>query len=142
MASLLDSFSQSFTPDVLSRLGSSAGLDSNLVTKGLIAVGPLLTGAMANQASTPGGLDGLMRFIPQDGGVRLDDLSGLLKDGVPTELLRTIFGGPGLGAAGRTLDQSLGFRASSLIGLAAPVVTALISRMRVLSSSAAAIHWG
>ena len=130
MASLLDSFGQAFTPDLLSQLGTSVGLDNNLVTKGLSTVGPLLIGSMARQATTPGGLDGLMRFIPQDGGAGLSNIRGLLKSGAPMDLLTGIFGGPGLGAAGRTLDQSLGFRASSLIGLAAPVVTALISRMR------------
>ena len=71
-----------------------------------------------------------MQFIPQDGGAGLSNLAGLLKGGAPTGLLSGIFGGPGLGAAGRTLDQALGFKASSLIGLAAPVVMGLISRMR------------
>ncbi len=131
MASLLESFGQSFTPDMLSKLGTSIGLDPNLVTKGLGAVGPLLTGAMASQTTTPQGLDGLMKLIPQDGGAGLSNLAGLLKGGgAPTEMLSGLFGGPGLGAAGRTLDQALGFKASSLIGLAAPVVMGLVSKMR------------
>jgi len=130
MASLLESFGQSFTPDLLTQLGTSTGLDSNLVTKGLAAVGPILTGAMANRATTPSGLDGLIPLIPQDGGAGLSNLAGLLKGGAPPGMLSGIFGGPGLGAAGRTLDQALGFRASSLIGLAAPVILGLISKMR------------
>jgi hypothetical protein len=130
MASLLDSFSRAFTPDLLTKLGSSVGLDNNLVTKGLGAVGPLLTGAMASRSATPSGLDGLMKLIPQDGGAGLSNLAGLLKGGAPTELLSGIFGGPGLSASGRTLDQALGFKASSLLAMAAPVVMGLLSKMR------------
>lgn len=130
MSSLLESFGQSFTPDLLAKLGSSVGLDPNLVTKGLGAVGPLLTGVMASQTTTPQGLDGLMKLIPQDGGAGLSNLAGLLKGGAPTEMLSGLFGGPGLGAAGRTLDQALGFKASSLLAMAAPVVMGLVSKMR------------
>lgn len=130
MSSLLESFSQSFTPDLLTKLGGAVGLDSNLVTKGLGAVGPLLTGAMATQSASPSGLDSLMKMIPQDGGAGLSNLAGLLKGGAPTEMLSGLFGGPGLGAAGRTLDQALGFKASSLIALGAPVVMGLLSKMR------------
>lgn len=130
MTSLLESFGQLFTPDLLSRLGASVGLDNNLVTKGLSAVGPLLTGAMASQSATPQGLDGLMKLIPQDGGAGLSNLAGLLKGGATTEMLSGIFGRSGLPAAGRTLDQALGFKASSLISIAAPVVLGLLSKLR------------
>ena len=130
MPSLLESFGQSFTPDTLAKLGASVGLDPNLVTKGLGAVGPLLTGAMAGQTATPQGLDGLMKLIPQDGGAGLSNLAGLLHGGAPTEALSGLFGGSGLGAAGRTLDQKLGFKASSLLAMAAPVVLGLVSKMR------------
>jgi len=130
MASLLESFSQALSPDLLKTIGGATGLDPNLVSKGLGAVGPLLTGALASNTATPQGLDGLMKLIPQDGGASLGNLAGLLKGGAPTELLSGIFGGSGLGAVGKTLDQSLGFKVSPLIGMAAPVVMAFLSKMR------------
>jgi hypothetical protein len=130
MASLLESFSQALSPDLLKTIGGATGLDPNLVSKGLSAVGPLLTGALAGNTATPQGLDGLMKLIPADGGASLGNLAGLLKGGAPTELLSGIFGGSGLGAVGKTLDQSLGFKVSPLIGMAAPVVMAMLSKMR------------
>lgn len=130
MSTLLDSLSQALTPDLLSKIGGATGLDTNLVTKGLGSVGPLLTGALATRTATPQGLEGLMSLIPQDGGAALGNLAGLLKDGAPAGMLSGIFGQSGLGAAGKTLDQALGFKVSPLIGVAAPVIMALLSKMR------------
>jgi hypothetical protein len=130
MPSLLESLSQTLTPDLLSKIASATGLDTNLVTKGLSAAGPVFTGALASTASTPTGLDGLMQLIPQDGGASLGNLAGLLKGGASTDLLSGVFGSAGLGAVGKTLDQALGFRVSPLIGMAAPVVMGLLSKMR------------
>ncbi len=94
------------------------------------AVGPLLTGALANASTTPQGLDRLMGLIPQDGGAGLGNIAGLIKSGAPEGMLSGIFGGPGMGAVGKTIDQALGFRVSPLIGMAAPVVMGLISKVR------------
>jgi hypothetical protein len=130
MATLLESLSQTLTPDLLGRIGTATGLDTTLVTKGMSAVGPLLTGALANESATPQGLDRLMGLIPQDGGAALGNIAGLIKGGAPEGMLSGIFGGPGMGAVGKTLDQALGFRVSPLIGMAAPVVMGLISKVR------------
>jgi hypothetical protein len=130
MPTLLDSLSQLLTPDLLNKIGGATGLDANLVSRGLGSVGPLLTGALASSSSTPQGLDGLMKLIPQDGGAGLGNLAGLLKGGAPAGLLSGMFGQSGLGAAGKTLDQALGFKVSPLIGVAAPVVMGLLSKLR------------
>lgn len=130
MATLLESLAQSLTPDLLGKIASSTGLDANLVSKGLSTVGPLLTGAMANKASTPTGLDGLMNLIPTDGGAILGNLASLVGGGGSTaSLLSGIFGN-GTGAVGKTLNQKLGFNASSLLSIAGPAVLGLVSKMR------------
>ena len=130
MTTLLESLAQSFNPDLLSKIASSTGLDANLVSKGLSAAGPLLTGAMANKASTPAGLDGLMNLIPTDGGAILGNLASLVgRGGAAGSLLSGLFGN-GSSAVGKTLDQKLGFNASSLLSIAGPAVLGLVSKMR------------
>lgn len=134
MATLLESLAQSFSPDLLGKIAGSTGLDTNLVSKGLGTVGPLLTGALAAKSTTPAGLDGLMQLIPSDGGAILGNLASLVGgSGSAGTLLSGIFG-PGLGAVGKTLDQRLGFNASSLLGIAGPAVLGLLSKLRSESS--------
>jgi hypothetical protein len=127
MATLLESLAQSFSPDLLGKIASSTGLDTNLVSRGLGMVGPLLTGALATKSTTPAGLEGLMNLIPSDGGASLESLVG--GGGSAGSLLSGIFGN-GAGAVGKTLDQKLGFNASSLLSVAGPALLGLVSRMR------------
>lgn len=63
--SLLESLSQSMGPDVVGQIAKAVGLDDNLVQKGMQVAGPLVTGAFANKASTPSGLDSLMGLLPE-----------------------------------------------------------------------------
>ena len=65
MASLIESLTQSLTPDLVGQIGKTVGLDNSLVNKGLGVVGPLVTGALANTAQSPLGIDGLMKLMPQ-----------------------------------------------------------------------------
>ena len=67
MASLLESLTQSLTPDVMGAIGKTTGLDLNQATKGLGVVGPLITSALASRASTPDGLSGLMNAMSPAG---------------------------------------------------------------------------
>lgn len=67
MASLLESLGSSLTPETLGALGSSLGLDPNLVSQGMNVVGPLMQSGAAEAASTPGGaemLGGLLNQLP------------------------------------------------------------------------------
>ena len=68
MATLFESLSQALTPDVAGQIGKIAGLDTGLVNRGMAVAGPLVTGALAKQASTPTGLDSLMRMLPTSSG--------------------------------------------------------------------------
>ena len=65
MASLIESLTQSLTPDLVGQIGKTVGLDNSLVNKGLGVVGPLVTGALAITAQSPLGIDGLMKLMPQ-----------------------------------------------------------------------------
>ena len=130
MPSLLDSMSQLLTPDVTNGIGKSTGLDAGMVTKGLAVAAPLVLGAMARRASTPSGLDGLSTLIPQDGGAGLGNLLRMVGGGGAAPAVLSGIFGAGLGAVGGTVDRKLGFKASSLIAMVAPVVLGLLAKRK------------
>jgi hypothetical protein len=129
MASLLESLTQTLTPDLTGTIAKTAGLDANLASKGLEIVGPLVTGALANTASTPQGAGGLMNMLPQaTASSGLGNIVNMITGGgAPSTMLSGIFGA-GLGAISATLDKALGFKASPLIALAAPIVLNLVKQ--------------
>jgi hypothetical protein len=53
------------TIDYLSRLG---GVDSAQATRGLEVVGPIVLGSLARKSETTGGMDAIMRMLPDDAG--------------------------------------------------------------------------
>jgi hypothetical protein len=132
MSSILDSISQSLTPDLLGQVGKAVGLDSNLVRKGLAAVGPAVLGSLAAKAATPSGLDALTKLLPSGGGtggLGVGDLLGMLKPGAGKEMLGGVFGA-GTGAVTSTLDRKLGFKVGPLLAVAVPMVLGAIAKMR------------
>jgi hypothetical protein len=128
MATLLESLGQTLTPDTLAGIGKLVGLDTDKVSRGMGLAGPVVTGAMANQASTTQGLDGLLKMLPTDGGAGLGNVLGMLRGGGASHDTLSNLLGPGSSAIGSTLDRAVGFNVSPLIGLAAPVVMGLISK--------------
>jgi len=129
MASLAELLTQSLTPDLVGQIGKTVGLDTNLVHKGLGVVGPLVTGALANTAQSPLGMDGLMKLMPQSGsssgiGSLLSMITG---GGASSSTLSGLFG-PGLSAITRTLERSLGFKVAPLIAMATPLVMNLVGQ--------------
>jgi len=129
MASLIESLTQSLTPDLVGQIGKSVGLDNNLVSKGLGVVGPLVTGVLASSAQSPLGMDGLMKLIPQtDSSSGLGSLVSMITGGgASTSTLPGLFG-PGLSAITGTLERSLGFKVGPLIAMAAPLVMNLVGQ--------------
>jgi hypothetical protein len=128
MATLLESLGQTLTPDALAGIGKLMGLDTDKVSRGMGLAGSAVTGAMASQAATPQGLDGLLKMLPTDGGAGLGDVLGMLRGGgASNDTLSNLFG-PGLGAIGSSLDRAVGFKVSPLLGMAAPVVMGLVSK--------------
>jgi hypothetical protein len=130
MPSLLESLTYVLTPTVTKSLRETTGLGSSVLSQGLGVVGPLSFAAMARRASTPSGLDALSRLIPHDWGAGLGNLAGMFAAGGATPSTLGGLFGSGLGAVSGTLDRKLGFTASSLIGMVAPVALGLVSRRR------------
>lgn len=130
MATFIESLVNTFTPDLIGKIAGSTGFDSNLVTKGIGAAGPLLTGAMASRSASPTGLDGLLKLIPADGGAALGNIASMIAGGSGVgNLLGGIFG-VGQTAVESTLDKSIGFKASKLLPILAPAAMALLSKVR------------
>jgi hypothetical protein len=105
------------------QIGKSVGLDNNVVNKGLGVLGPLVTGALANSAQSPLGLDSLMKLIPQTGASSgVGSLVGMLTGGGASSSALSGLFGPGLSAITGTLDRFLGFKVGPLLAMAAPLV--------------------
>ena len=137
MASLLDSWRQLMTPDIVGTIGKSLGVDTSMVQKGLDVAGPLLQSSLANRSQTTAGLDGIMGMLPKDGGASLlgtlGNLAGMLGKGgllgsvASSGLLNGIFGS-GTSAIGKTLSERVGFGATPLLGLAASAVLGQLAK--------------
>ncbi len=126
MASLLENFSSMITPELLAPAAGKLGIDPSVLSKGLGAVVPLLTSGLAKAAASPEGLKSVMSLLPAQA---TDDVAGLTKSVLSSpdaaalmdKFSDTVFGG-GASTATRTVDKALGFPASGLIPLVAPLV--------------------
>lgn len=122
MASILEEVTRALDSSATGEIGKAVGLDPGQVTKGMGVIGPLIMTALAKRASTPGGL------------------TDIVKSGGRSNIVSSIFGG-GSNAVAISLDRALGFNASSLLSIAAPLVIALVAkaaRERNLDSTAVA----
>ena len=126
MATLFESISQALTPEVAAQIGKVAGLDTGLVTKGMAVAAPLVGNALARQASSPTGLDSLMKMLPTSGGAGLGSILGALTGSGSTDAMTAGLFGQGTNAIGATLDKALGFKVSPLLPLAIPFVLTLV----------------
>jgi hypothetical protein len=127
MPSIFEDLTGLLSSSVTKDLGKSVGLKPDLVGKAVGVVGPLVTAALANKASTPSGQTELMQLLPKDGvGSIIGNLAKSVTGG-GTDTLSSILGS-GVGAAGATLDRALGFKASALLPAVMPLVLGLISK--------------
>ena len=127
MTSLLESVRQMMTPDLAGTIGRSLGVDTSTVQKGLDVAGPLIQSSLANKSQTAGGLDEIMKMLPQDGGANLlgslGNLAGMLGKGgalgavASSGLLNSILGS-GASAICKTLSGKFGFNVTPLLGVA------------------------
>jgi hypothetical protein len=123
------------TPELLAPVAGKIGIDPSLLSKGLGTVVPLLTAGLAKTAASPEGLKSVMSLLPAEA---TDDVAGLTKSvlGSPDaasllgKFSDTVFGG-GAATATRTMDKALGFPASGLIPLVAPLVMNGIKKAQV-----------
>jgi hypothetical protein len=129
MASLIESLTQSLTPDLVGQIGKGVGLDNSLVSKGLGVMGPLVTGALANSAQSPLGMDALMKLMPQTGSSSgIGSLVSMITGGGASSSMLSGLFGPGLSAISGTLERSLGFKVGPLMAMAAPLVMNLVGQ--------------
>jgi len=128
MPSLLESFAQFLTPEVIGQLGKAVGLAGPTTAQGLDVAGPLLTGAMAHSASSPGGLDTLMGMVSQvSASSTPGELMKMVTGGAGLPMLSGLFGS-GFGTVSAALERNLGFNVGPLLGLTAPLVISQISQ--------------
>ncbi len=134
MASILESISGTFTPDVIGRLGGALGADASSVSKALGTLGPLLTSGMSRMSGTPGGADALLGMLPEEAGAfgGLGDLIGSLFGGGSVkaggDLMSSMFGAGSSAVAG-TLSRALGFNVAPLMNLVAPAALSAVGSL-------------
>ena len=133
MASLIESITSSFGPDIIGKLAPALGADSAAVGKGIDAIAPLLFDGMSNMAGTPGGAEGLLKALPQGGGGMLSSVlssftggggSALGGGGILGSLL-----GPGINAVSASISRAVGFNVAPLLGLIAPAALGAVAKM-------------
>jgi hypothetical protein len=135
MATLLDNFASMITPELLAPVAGKIGIDPSLLSKGLGTVVPMLTAGLAKSAASPEGLKSIMGLLPAEA---TDDIAGLTKSvlGSPDaaallgKFTDTVFCSAAATAT-RTVDKALGFPASGLIPLVAPLVMNGIKKAQV-----------
>ena len=110
MASLLGSFAESITPDIIGQLSKAAGLDAAQTQRGLDVVAPLVLGSLAQKSQSVSGMDSIMRLIPDDAAAGLLGRvfgSGASPAPASASLLASVLG-PGVSTIGKALDGRLG----------------------------------
>lgn len=127
MPSIFEDLTGLLSSSVTKDLGKSVGLKPDLVGKAVGVVGPLVTAALANKASTPSGQTELMQLLPKDGVASIVGNLAKSVTGGGTDALSSILG-TGAGAIGTTLDRALGFKASAILPAVMPLILGLISK--------------
>jgi Bacterial protein of unknown function (DUF937) len=133
MASLIESITSSFGPDIIGKLAPALGADSAAVGKGLGALGPLLLNGMSSMAGTPAGAEGLLKALPQGGGGMLSSLlSSFMGGGASAPggggILSSLLG-PGINAVSSTVSRAVGFNVAPLLSLVAPAALGAVAKM-------------
>ena len=140
MATILDSLRNAVTPDLLARTSSLLGETEGGISRALGAAFPAILGAMMNKSGDAGTMRQLMDLLGDrgvDASVARNPLSLLAGGGLaksPTtdlggRLLSTLFGSQISGVSNALADHA-GIKSSSastLLGLAAPLVMAVLS---------------
>jgi hypothetical protein len=138
MATNLVSYMMQFlTPDMIGRIAGALGLNRNDAQSGVTAVVPALLAAFSGLADKPGGAQSLVNTVKQQSGV-LDNfasmiggnnLSSFIERG--SSLLTSLLGSHDQSALTGAVARFAGLgqnKASSLLGMLAPVVMGLIGR--------------
>ncbi len=138
MATNLVSYMMQFlTPDMIGRIAGALGLNRNDAQSGVSAVVPALLAAFSGLADKPGGAQSLVNTIKQQSGV-LDNFASMIGGNNQSSfiergssLLTSLLGSHDQAALTGAIARFAGLgqnKASSLLGMLAPVVMGLIGR--------------
>ncbi len=138
MATNLVSYMMQFlTPDMIGRIAGALGLNRSDAQSGVSASVPALLAAFSGLADQPGGAQSLVNTIKQQSGV-LDNFAGMIGGGNQSSfiergssLLTSLLGSHDQSALTGAVARFAGLgqnKASSLLGMLAPVVMGLIGR--------------
>ena len=138
MATNLVSYMMQFlTPDMIGRIAGALGLNRNDAQSGVTAVVPALLAAFSGLADKPGGAQSLVNTVKQQSGV-LDNFAGMIGGNNlssfierGSSLLTSLLGSHDQSALTGAVARSAGLgqnKATSLLGMLAPVVMGLIGR--------------
>jgi hypothetical protein len=138
MATNLVSYMMQFlTPDMIGRIAGALGLNRNDAQSGVTAVVPALLAAFSGLADKPGGAQSLVNTVKQQSGV-LDNFAGMIGGNNlssfierGSSLLTSLLGSHDQSALTGAVARFAGLgqnKASSLLGMLAPVVMGLIGR--------------
>jgi hypothetical protein len=122
------------TPEVLTRISSTLGLDRTVIGRACSAAIPALFGQFANLTSTGEGASRLFSAVTQQDTNILDNLSKTMggpAEGAGLSSLRSLLGGSSLSALSGALGKFAGLTpssSSSLLGMVAPVLMAILGK--------------
>jgi len=157
MPGLIDSLSETLTPQTLGSIGKRIGVDETTMQRGMDASAPVVLGSLSKSAATPGGLDDIMsQMSSMQGNAKDGDVLGSVLGGLTGSggggglggLLGGLLGGggnampmgnmgggllgglmgPALGAISGTLSKKLGFDVGPILSVAAPILIGLLSK--------------
>jgi len=138
MATNLVSYMMQFlTPDMIGRIAGALGLNRSDAQSGVSAVVPALLAAFSGLADKPGGAQSLVNTVKQQSGV-LDNFAGMIGGNNlssfierGSSLLTSLLGSHDQSALTGAVARFAGLgqnKATSLLGMLAPVVMGLIGR--------------
>lgn len=138
--SLVDILQSQLGSEGVERIGRQIGLDPATAQQAVAGAIPILTGALARNASQPGGADALHQALDAHDGSILDQLGGLLGNsgggslggGIGGAILGHILGRKQDTAAGSLANATgiSGSQAAQLLAMLAPLVMGALGRMK------------
>lgn len=146
-SNLVTSIMQLLTPDMIGRIATMLGLDSDKVQRGVGAAVPAILAGLAGAAMQPGGAQKVADAAQQQSGT-LGNLAGLLTGGsssladTGSQLLSSLLGNTGGSALANAVSKFSGLgqgAGSSLLGVLAPIVLGGIAKQSTGDMSAKGI---
>jgi hypothetical protein len=128
---------QFLTPDMVGRIASAMGLNRSDAQSGVTAAVPALLAALSGLADKPGGAQSLVNTIKQQSGV-VDNFASMIGGSNQasfiergSSLLTSLLGSPDSASLASAVGRYAGLgqtRATSLLGMMAPLVMGLIGK--------------